>query len=383
MSDTVRTASGGRYSPWVLLFALSLLLAACGSAGDGASESTASDRTDEAAVEEDVAGADEDDADAVDGSAGTGGYFEGATLNFVVPYGPGGGYDQYARMIEPYLAEELGATIVMENETGAGGLIAANNTFNFDGAERDLRIQILPTAGTLTAGLTGEEGAQFVVEEFSFLGRVTGEPDAVVTTPDGRFGGFEDMLAVSDDEPVRFVSVGPGDIDYVNALVVEAAFGIPVEIITGFESGDGDASLAVTTGDADAIGRSLSGALRQSDAGEGRVIALYGSARDDRVPDVPTLGEFDPSAEGQAILDAHIAVIEGGRSLVGPPGIPDEALTELRDAFERVVNNPDFLAESEERNLPIGFLTGADMQNLIENLIATVPDDYLALISAD
>src|SRR3954466_2868335 len=56
-------------------------------------------------------------------------YYKGKTVKMIVGYGPGGGYDAYARMIAPHLSKALGATVVVENQPGAGGLNALNRIF--------------------------------------------------------------------------------------------------------------------------------------------------------------------------------------------------------------------------------------------------------------
>ena len=53
-------------------------------------------------------------------------YYKGKTVRIVVGYGPGGGYDVYARMIAPYLGKSLGTSVVVENQPGAGGITALN-----------------------------------------------------------------------------------------------------------------------------------------------------------------------------------------------------------------------------------------------------------------
>ena len=49
-------------------------------------------------------------------------FFAGKSVRLVVGFGPGGGYDSYARMLAPYLSRNLGATVIVENRPGAGGL---------------------------------------------------------------------------------------------------------------------------------------------------------------------------------------------------------------------------------------------------------------------
>src|SRR5215210_1044612 len=53
-------------------------------------------------------------------------YYKGKTVRFVVGYAPGGGYDLYARMIARVLARRLDAAVIVENQPGAGGIIALN-----------------------------------------------------------------------------------------------------------------------------------------------------------------------------------------------------------------------------------------------------------------
>ena len=56
-------------------------------------------------------------------------FFAGKTVRLVVGFGPGGGYDAYARMLAPYLSKNLGATVIVENRPGAGGLVALSGVY--------------------------------------------------------------------------------------------------------------------------------------------------------------------------------------------------------------------------------------------------------------
>ena len=56
-------------------------------------------------------------------------FYKGKTVHFVVGLGVGGGFDAYARMIAPYLGQELGANVVVDNLPGAGGLLALNQIY--------------------------------------------------------------------------------------------------------------------------------------------------------------------------------------------------------------------------------------------------------------
>ncbi|MGI6553519.1 MAG: hypothetical protein ACOX37_11135 [Bacillota bacterium] len=58
-------------------------------------------------------------------------FYEGQVIRFIVPYSAGGGFDQYARQMQPFLQELLpGSTIVVENVAGAGALRGMNELYN-------------------------------------------------------------------------------------------------------------------------------------------------------------------------------------------------------------------------------------------------------------
>ena len=60
-------------------------------------------------------------------------FYKGKTIKFLVGYGAGGGYDAYARMLAPHLSKALDATVIVQNQPGAGGLVALNSLYSAAG----------------------------------------------------------------------------------------------------------------------------------------------------------------------------------------------------------------------------------------------------------
>ena len=58
--------------------------------------------------------------------AAEGDWLKGQTVHFIVGYSAGGGYDTYARMLAPFFEKHTGATVVVENKPGGGGMTATN-----------------------------------------------------------------------------------------------------------------------------------------------------------------------------------------------------------------------------------------------------------------
>src|SRR5262245_30782798 len=93
-------------------------------------------------------------------------FFSGKTVRFVVGFGPGGGYDAYARMLAPYLSKTLGATVIVENRPGAGGLVALNGVYM---APADgLTIMIVNGTGAAYSQLTDQQSARYDLAKLGY-----------------------------------------------------------------------------------------------------------------------------------------------------------------------------------------------------------------------
>ncbi|MPZ89205.1 MAG: hypothetical protein GEU81_14290, partial [Nitriliruptorales bacterium] len=280
---------GRRLSRSTVAVAVGLLvfvLAGCGADSEDAPP---------AATPEEPANGEAGDSDAETDAAAE---FDVSTVEFVVPFEPGGGYDQYVRVIAPFLADCLGgADVVAINEPGAGGLLATNQTGIAppDGS----RIQIFNTIGAIGAQMAEAEGANFDLAEFTWLARITDEPSAISVATDSEFEDFQDLIDA--DRPVRFVATGPGSNEYIFATVLGEVYGFDVEMITGF-AGSGEAQASVIQGNADAQVLSIGSSLGPIQAGDMRPIALVGSETHQQLPDTPTVFDYSPEEGQEEIL---------------------------------------------------------------------------------
>src|SRR4051812_11108977 len=101
-------------------------------------------------------------------------FFAGKQIRLVVGFGVGGGYDAYARLIAPYLARELDANVVVENQPGAGGVTALNTfvTSKPDG----LRIMLANGWSNGISQLMGATGVRYDLTRVSHLGTISSSP---------------------------------------------------------------------------------------------------------------------------------------------------------------------------------------------------------------
>jgi tripartite-type tricarboxylate transporter receptor subunit TctC len=132
-------------------------------------------------------------------------------------------------------------------------------------------------------------------------------------------------------------------------------------------------SSALTRGDIDGMTGDFDSRLPAIENGDHRPLLLLGPEPDPALPDTPALMEIvDPEQEELAAF--LIDLLELGRPIVGPPGMPEDRLSCVRDALAAAVENPDLVAESQEQERPINWMSGEDYDELVAGLMESPPE---------
>src|SRR5262249_9870402 len=95
-------------------------------------------------------------------------------------------------------------------------------------------------------------------------------------------------------------------------------------------------------------------------------LVQYALERHPDLPDVPTLLEAAATPEGRQVLAFYVSGAEVGRSLLATPGIPPERVRILRDAFDAMLKDPEFVSEIEKSGQEFQPGSGESVQKLIE-----------------
>src|SRR5680860_178974 len=355
-----------------LLAAVALVASACaGGSGEEAEDDQASAPATESPEAQDATETETDDA--ATAAQGAESCYEGETATFVVSYGPGGGYDQIARMLAPHLEEELGATVVVENQEGAGGLLAANSLLT---AEPDgLTFGFFSGQGQAGSVLGGQQGVQFDLLDFTYIARVSADPRVLNVGAQTEYETIEDVRGA---QGFTFASAGPGGSDHIDATVLYAILDIEGDIITGFD-GSAETELAVTSGDTDAASGTFGSRYPPIQSGDHRAVLVIGDEPIEEIPDVPVLTELDLPEDKMALAEAHVALQNMGRMVWAPPEVPEECAAELTAAFEAALSNPELVEQLEQAAQEIGYLSGEDARAVAESILEA-PEEYVALL---
>jgi tripartite-type tricarboxylate transporter receptor subunit TctC len=105
-----------------------------------------------------------------------------------------------------------------------------------------------------------------------------------------------------------------------------------------------------------------------------RMLFTIGLSRSHYVPEVPTVVELATDERGKNVMRLVVSASEIGRAILAPPGIPAERASALREAFARMVKDPEFIAESTRRSLDVEPLPAADILKIVADDMAMSAD---------
>jgi tripartite-type tricarboxylate transporter receptor subunit TctC len=294
-------------------------------------------------------------------------FYKGKRITITVGYGPGGGYDVFARLLARHIGRHIPGNpqIVVQNMPGAGSLISVNYLYSVapkDGTAFGLFARDMP----MLAILGHNPNVKFDPRKFTWLGSSSDFSDDAY------------VMIVRDDAPIKSIAqmMKPGGPELVLGGTAEGATGGDVPRF--LEAGLGLQNMKLILGYRDSAAVFLAMernevAGRTTDlsaiysvkpdwlkpGGGYRLLVQY--ARRDRHPDfpnVPTARELATTAEGRSLIEfTETGLLTMARPYAAPPDVPADRAKALRDAFAATHRDPEFLAESKKARVfvsPVG-----------------------------
>ena len=305
------------------------------------------------------------------GSGGGAGYFKGKTITLIAPDAPGGSYDSYARLFAPYLGQELGATINVENVNGAGTLQGSNQMAA--ASPNGLTIGMVNVGGDIASLVEKQPGQNFTITKLSWIGQPAQVPNAIVTQPGSSVSSFSGMLHPSGQVSALDIRNGIGD---MLIRVVYGAFGVPYKLDTGFEQ-----TAALKQGflakDGQTILEAMSTLYPLISGNEAKPLLVIGPVSlpsyQKVLSGVPTLQTAMSSAhlsgsKGAAVTEA-LALSNLADDFAAPAGLPASELSALRQAFSAAASLPALKAQAEKESLPLAFISGSAVSGQVDQAL--------------
>lgn len=299
--------------------------------------------------------------------------FKGKTITITIGFSTGGNYDLVGRLVARHIGKQLPGTptVVAVNMPGAGSLRAAN--FLYAAAPKDgTQLGILSSSIALEEGL-GTQGVNYRSAEFAWIGRVSLILQVLATLAPSKTRSIADALV--NETPMG--ATGPGSPSQGYPQLLNGLLGTRFKVVTGY-SASTDVMLAMEKGEVDGGLPSWNNVVRSRPdwIRDKKIYPLvqWVLKRSPELPDVPTSVELGKSDADRAVLAFYTSGEELGRSILAPPGLPPERVALLRAAFERMLNDAEFLAEIQRLRQEFNPLTGEQMQRLVTDTARTPPE---------
>ncbi|WP_207538831.1 tripartite tricarboxylate transporter substrate binding protein [Sabulicella rubraurantiaca] len=248
-------------------------------------------------------------------------------LRLVVSSAPGASLDALARILSPSLSARLGVPVVVENQGGANGLLAAQAVLR---AEPDGSTLLLTGDAILLAGLAQPQ-AGVSLERFAPAIQAVSAAQIIATHPGASFTDIEGYVAAVRARPGALNVAIPaqgGIAQVVHALLARQLGGLSVEFLS-FRGG-GPAMHSLLARDVDALVITLPAITEQVRNGAIRPLAVTTAQRDEALPEVPTLAEtVAPGFD-----------VDSWQGVLAPPGTPELLIRSLHDALAGTLAEP-------------------------------------------
>jgi len=292
-------------------------------------------------------------------------FYKGKTVDLMVGYSAGGGYDVYARMIARYIGKHIpgNPTVVVKNLDGAGSLRLANALYNQ--LPKDGTVFGTVARGAAFDPLLGNKAAQFDASKFTWIGSANDEVSVCVAWHTSGVTKIEDTF----DKELVVGGTGPtADTDQF-PRIANGVLGTKMKIVTGYPGGN-DVSLAMERGEVQGrCGWSWSSVIATRkdwyDSKKIHVLVQMSLAKHPDLPNVPLILDLAKTPEQKQILTLVFARQALGRPYMAPPGVPQDRAEALRKAFMDTMKDPEFLAEADKAKLEITPIDGEKVQQIV------------------
>lgn len=309
-----------------------------------------------------------------------GDFYKGKTIKVIVGYGPGGGFDTYARLLAEHLPAHLPGkpTAIVQHMPGAATVKAASYIYSVapqDGTALAIPNHALP----LNALVLHETGDGFDPAKFNWIGRLDYIDVVGVAWHESGFKSIADAKT----RTLIFGATSSGGTSVMTPLALNRLTGTKFKLVQGYKDSS-EQYLAMEKGEIQGMGNAIWSQLKRSRPQwiqERKIVPLYqdGYERGASLQDVPTVPELAANDDDRKALRLLASTSVVGRAFFTGPGVVPERVTALRRAFLDMTEDPAFKAEAQRLDIPLNPLAGDKLQAMVAEL-GTYPESLLERI---
>jgi len=300
-----------------------------------------------------------------------GDFYKGKTINMIVGFTPGGGYDLYARTLARHMPRHIpgNPNVIVENMPSAGSLTAVRH---LDGtAPKDGTVMVTFNPGLLIETKTTPEKISVDFTAFAWIGSATRDFRVCYAWGTKGIKNWDDMMKSKE-----FIlgSTAKGSGNYINGAELRKIFGAPVRQILGFP-GSAEQRLAIQNGELD--GDCGSWNSIPLDFIRDKKIETFVRFSEVRYPEilesVPWIGSFAKTQEQKDLLAMLGAADEVGRPYIMSKQVPADRVALMRAAFDETMKDQAFIDDATKQRLSLSPASAAECEAIVAKIAKASP----------
>lgn len=274
-------------------------------------------------------------------------------ITLIVPGAAGGTTDTPARIVAQKLGERLGQSVVVENLTGAGGIIGVQNLLR---RPADGYTVLIGNTGTHAINYSAYKELGYKRDDFLPLTDMISFANVLQVNAQSKIHTVNELVAALKREPgkLSFSSAGMGQTTHLTAeLFLErtgtSAVHVPYR-------GSAPATLGLLSGEVQFMFDNFNNALPQIQAGKLRALAVTSERRMPQLPDTPTMAQ---AGQKDFVVTVYLGFFV-------PAKTPPEVASKLAEALIAVVSDPAVVAQFKGMGGVPGGLSSAKFAEFVE-----------------
>ncbi len=273
------------------------------------------------------------------------------TINYIIPFGPGGESDISARLQEPYFKKFTGQSVAIQYKAGAGGAAAWSQINSVPGDGYTIIGTNLPhiVLQPLMKDVGYKTNELAVVYWFHYT------PDAIIVTADSPYKTLADLIAAAKKTPgaITFTGSGTNSANHLAQQRFDKLAGVKTTYIPSKGTGESNTAL---------LGKHVSAAFSYSTVGTqlGKQVRCLAVAMDKRHPALPDCPTFK---------EAGINLVSGAYRGIGVPNTTPKPIQQaISDLIGKINHDPAFIKAMEDKGFAMVDVPLADMPKFMSEM---------------
>jgi tripartite-type tricarboxylate transporter receptor subunit TctC len=273
-------------------------------------------------------------------------------VRLIVPFPPGGSNDVVGRIVATQLGERLGKQVVVDNRSGAGGVLGTEAAAN--AAPDGYTFLVISLAHAVNPGLYKLKYDP--IKSFVPIAMLGSGVNVLCVHPSVPANTVQELIALAKQRPgeLNYASAGPGSFQHMGSELFKLMAG--VDIVHVPFKGGGPAMIDVVGGHTQIMLSSLIQTMPHIRSGKLRPLGTGGAKRSPILPDVPTIAEAGVSGYEMA----------NWWGIVAPAGTPPGIVDRLAKEIGVVLSSPETQKVFSTEGAEVAQKTGAEFGKFIE-----------------